>query len=279
VSITRPPRLLVITPTLGDSPWLAETIASVASHAGPRVLHVLVCPAGRVEGLARSHPGVRVVADSGRRGVYPAINDGWRALADKEWDWFTWLNDDDFLLPGFRSALSLASMPSMGRCPWIYGGIRLLGDDGRSLGSLAVCRREEDIGPLVDQGISPLNQQGMLIPREWLLELGGLREDLLICADFDLWLRALQAGARFCHAGAELAAFRLRPGQISGDEKRHRSEFLSVATRLRPRRSSLARRTLALLRFRLGNTPLYLRRLLLTRRLRGMALLRQEPTR
>ena len=67
-------KLLVVTPTLGDSPWLTETVESVARcAAGAR--HVLVTRADRVTELAARFPEAQVVAESGA-GMYAAINAG-----------------------------------------------------------------------------------------------------------------------------------------------------------------------------------------------------------
>jgi Ca2+-binding RTX toxin-like protein len=67
-------KLLVVTPTLGESPWLEETISSVAAVAGAPE-HVLVAPADKVAALARRYPRVAVVAEPGG-GMYAAINAG-----------------------------------------------------------------------------------------------------------------------------------------------------------------------------------------------------------
>lgn len=276
-----PPRLLVVTPTLGESPWLGDTVLSVARHAGPGARHVLVCPEVKADRLARRFPELTVLPELGRPGLYSAINDGWRLSTDKPWDWFTWINDDDLLLPGFSAALQAAaeSGPSDGLRPWFYGGLRLIDEDSNSLGRLALCRRPGDIGPLVDCGVSPLNQQGMLIPRAWMEHLEGLREDLRICADFDLWLRAHCEGADFRPVPGELAAFRLRAGQVSADLDRHRREFLETAARLRPSPAPGIARLAALTRFRFDNLGTYLGRLLRTGRLGGLALLDNERRR
>ena len=95
-------KILVITPTLGESPWLAETVASVATLAAPHE-HVLVAPAATVPALAARFPGVTVTAEPGG-GMYAAINAG--VAAAREWDAFTYINDDDLLLPGFAAAVA-----------------------------------------------------------------------------------------------------------------------------------------------------------------------------
>jgi len=251
--------ILVVTPTLGRSPWLAATVASVAGALGTRAAHVLVAPGDEADRLRRVYPQCAVIGDTVRRGVYPAINLGLVHAPDPNWEWFTWINDDDMFLPGFARHADRALQFGGRRpdAPWMYGPVRLGNAEGDDLGRLAIARCPGDIVGLAQSGINPLNQQGLLVPRVWVERLGPIREDLRICADVDFWLRAAVAGAPFRRSAEDLALFRLRRGQISGDEGRHRQEFAEVVTQLTgaPRRSaSLA---LARLRFRLGNLAVY----------------------
>src|SRR4051812_6367293 len=94
--------LLVVTPTLGESPFLDQTVASI--EAQPlHIEHVIATPGRKVAELAARYPDATVVADAGRLGgIYGAINAGIQAASAKfKWDWFTYINDDDTLLPGF----------------------------------------------------------------------------------------------------------------------------------------------------------------------------------
>ena len=57
-------RLLVLTPTLGTSPYLDETVRSIERLEWP-IEHVLVCPVGKIAELARRFP--RAACRRGRR--------------------------------------------------------------------------------------------------------------------------------------------------------------------------------------------------------------------
>lgn len=98
-------KILVVTPTLGESPWLAETVASVAALRIPGA-HVLVAPEAAVGKLAARFPGVTVVPEPGG-GMYAAVNAGLAAV--QGWEAFTYINDDDLLLPGFTAVVERAS--------------------------------------------------------------------------------------------------------------------------------------------------------------------------
>jgi GT2 family glycosyltransferase len=255
-------QLLVVTPTLGRSRWLAQTINSVRNHAGQHAVHLLVAPPEVVADLNRRFPHCLVVPDRMRRGVYPAINQG-LAASPSGWKWFTWLNDDDELLPGFSRHLA-AAIEHDGEsrdAPWFYGRVRIANGADEDLGSLAVARSPGDLSALAQSRVSPLNQQGLLAPRAWVDVLGRLREDLSICADVDFWLRAVEGGARFTYTGGPVALFRLRPGQISGSLKLHRSEFREAVEGAVTRPCGAFRRRFARARFRVANTFVYANRI------------------
>lgn len=251
--------LLVVTPTLGRSPWLDRTVESVTATAGTFAHHVLVAPPDRLADLQRRFPSCTVVADRVARGVYPAINAGIAAAAGWSWEWFTWINDDDELAPGFTPHLDRALQHNarLFDAPWFFGPVQLRDGRDADLGGLAVARTAADILPLLQSDISPLNQQGLLAPRAWVDRLGSLREDLRICADLDFWLRAVVGGARFRCSPETVAIFRLRAGQISGDVGRHQAEFRAVVRALVPEPVSDLSRFTARARFRFDNLSTY----------------------
>ncbi len=255
------PALLVVTPTLGESPWLSRTVESVAHYAGANTRHILVAPESRADELHARFPHCIIVADRVRRGVYPAINQGIAAALAESWEYFTWLNDDDAFAPGFSRHLARALLCDPEENIWFYGGVRLRGPSDENLGHLPIARFTNDIVPLAEAGINPLNQQGMLVPRPALMQLGNIREDLRICGDVDFWLRGLRDGARFRLTGATVAEFRLRKGQISGDVEAHRREFARAVAGVFAGRSGPLRRALARTRFRAGNAFVYLERI------------------
>jgi hypothetical protein len=222
-----------------------------------------------------------VVVDSVARGVYPAINLGLAGAPDPQWQWFTWINDDDELKPGFVRHLARALVHDGRRmdATWAYGQVQLSNGDADDLGRLAVARRPADILALAQSGVNPLNQQGMLAPRAWVDRCGPLREDLAICADVDFWLRALVGGAKFRFDSETVALFRLREGQISADVSRHREEFGQVVRALSWHPRGAAARWIARVRFRLGNAGVYAGRIQRCGWKGGFALLEQPVRR
>lgn len=258
MSVPRP-CLLVITPTLGDSPYLAATVASVAAQSA-EIRHVLAVPAPKVEALQARFPQVRVCRDAGREGaIYGALNAGLEAAARERWDWFTYINDDDLLLPGF-SAMFGRELASGEPADVAYGDVELIDGAGKPVSRITIERNPEWIPALLQQGISPLMQQGMVFRRAVVEQLGRFDTRYRLCADLDFWLRAYTRGARFRAHALRIAQFRLRAGQLSGDTDMTDREQADIVQRHLTEPVPPLRRQLARWRYRWCNLPRYVAR-------------------
>ncbi|MFT3830059.1 MAG: glycosyltransferase [Opitutaceae bacterium] len=198
----------VVVPTLGRSPWLTETVASLGTVPGEVFF---VTPTDAVAMAGPVPPKVVRVTDLGS-GLYPALNAGFRAAGN--WGIGTWINDDDRLVPGgFGQALALLeSRPDLAA---VFGRVALIDQAGRFLAAIPVARSGDDLGPLLAAGVIPLAQPGTLFRREVFDQLGGLDETLRLAGDMDFFGRALAAGFRFGFADAIVAEFRVHRGQLS----------------------------------------------------------------
>jgi len=261
-------KLLVITPTLGTSAWLAETLAAVAALGGA-VRHVLVCPPAAAGRLRARAPAVEIIPDD-RPGVYAALNRGLQAGG--EWEAFTWINDDDILLPGgIRAADALlAASPA---CDVVYGRVDYFSGSGAGLGPLPVEDKPARLPALFAAGVPGLTQHGTLVRRTAAERLGLLDEQYRLAADFDYWARALTAGLSFAHVPQPVARYRLRPGQLSGEVDRAAAEIGESARRHFPGTSLLGAAGTRL-RFRLRHLSDLGRRWQLTGCVRSAALYR-----
>lgn len=252
-------RLLIVTPTLGESALLDATVASVARQPA-EIVHLLVAPARRVPELQRRFPNTTVVPDAGRTGgLYGALNAA-LTVAPEGWDWFSYINDDDLLLPGTSEMLGrhwqAGSRPSV-----LYGDVDLIDADGQVLCQVTTERAPRWIGPLLQRGISPLMQQGMLVHRDVMRHVRGFDTRYRLCADLDFWLRAYVSGADFRHYPIKVAQFRLRPGQLSGATAVTEREQADIVRRHLPVLRPAWERQWAWWRYRWMNLPRYVRRL------------------
>jgi len=129
-------RLLVVTPTLGVSTYLEDTVRGVTSLQIPFV-HVLSCPGPMVAKLQARFPHAIVVADAGKEaGLYGAINIALRA-AGEDWQWFTYINDDDELGPGF-SEVAQRHFAKENPEPVVYGNVRVIDESGGTISLLTL---------------------------------------------------------------------------------------------------------------------------------------------
>jgi hypothetical protein len=251
-------RLLVVTPTLGVSAYLEDTVRGVTSLKIP-FLHFISCPAPLASSLQERFPHASVVADAGKEaGLYGAINIALRA-AGEDWDWFTYINDDDELAPDF-SVVAQRHFARPDPEPVVYGNVRVIDDNGQTISFLTTENSPRFIPALLRAGISPLNQQGMLFRRDIVRELVEFNTKYRICADLDFWARALAAGHRFRYYPVEVGRFRMRRGQISGDVDLTIREQDEIARRLFPNAGGALNCLVAKWRYRLRNLPRYLAR-------------------
>jgi hypothetical protein len=250
--------LLIVTPTLGQSPFLDRTVAGILALPVP-FKHFMVCPASVVGDLTGRFPHATVFADAGREaGLYGAINIALEA-AGEDWEWFTYINDDDELGPDFgRMAQRHFGAPSPE--PVVYGKVRLIDEQNGTLGFVTLERRPAFIPTVLRAGISPLNQQGMLFHRDVVRELRQFDTKYRLCADLDFWARALAAGHTFRYYPEEVGRFRIRRGQISGDVNVTKREQDEIARRHFPGAGGALNGFMAKWRYRVCNLPNYLAR-------------------
>lgn len=249
-------KTLVVTPTLGHSPWLPETVASVAALA-VQCTHVLVAPADQVGGLKKQFPAATIVAEpAGGAGMYAAINAG--AAVAGDWDLLTYLNDDDVLLPNF-AAVARCAAAAGDRPLIIYGGVRLIDSRGRRLGEIPISRRPAHHRALYAERLEPVYQHGTGVTRAAWAQLGGFDATLRYCGDSEFFARACVSGVpAVCASRAPVAAFRLRAGQLTKNRAAMNAERARVDAMLGLRDGPTGReRRWARWVFRLSNLPIY----------------------
>ncbi|MDQ5979925.1 MAG: hypothetical protein QG602_2900 [Verrucomicrobiota bacterium] len=250
-------RILVITPTLGSSPWLDETMSSVARFQ-PMCRHVLVTPSAQVEALAKRFPAATVVPEPGG-GMYAAINAG--LTVPVEWDGFTYINDDDLLLPRFaRVVAGLRENPTGA----VYGGVKLIGTKGQPLGAIPISPFPAMNRRLYAQRVEPVYQHGTLFSRHLYEKMGGFDDSFRFCGDTEYMARACVAGLPFrCATMRAVAAFRLRAGQLTKNLPVMQVESDRAHAKLSlPAPRLTWRHRWARLVFRSANLPVYFERVL-----------------
>ena len=250
-------KILIITATRGDSPWFDSTIESVAMlrRQGVPLVWVVIGPIDSIEGYRNRVTVDRVIAER-NKGLYAALNQAISDMADTYWTHFTYINDDDGLMPGF---IDLCRFASTGHGDVYYGNIDYVDMHGATIGSVSIARYPADCLPLLSKGIAPFSQQGMLMSRTLLERIGLFDLRFSHVGDAYLWVRCFEFGARFCYVPTTCAFYRIRPGQLSNAvELMHDQNQLVTkhAAEIRPIKFS----SIALALFRFSNFLNVLRR-------------------
>jgi GT2 family glycosyltransferase len=269
-------KILVVTPTLGKSPFLKNTLMGLRPVA--EICYYLVVGPSSVYGDVRNSMSEfgdldwQFVAEPPSTvSLYSAINNAIEACRFRDWDFFTYINDDDFF--GFEFSFVLRKhLEEFPNC-FAFGNVHIINDAGFRFTSIPVETNPSWFEALLSQGISPLNQQGMIVPRELWDKLGGFRTEYKLCADLDFWLRAHRMGWPFKYYPFEVGCFRIREGQLSGDTKKLEAEIAEVVARDAPRKIGWLEKFYARWQFRILNASIYIRRLLTGHRIRGMEIM------
>jgi GT2 family glycosyltransferase len=253
-------KLLIVTPTLGRSPHLHETVACINGLEIP-IYHILACPKSQISELKRRFPRSSVVCDQGEEaGLYGAINAG-LAAAQESWDFFTYLNDDDLFGNDFAAMFKRHGVPSHLNTVG-FGCISNIDGSGRRVMGMTVGPDVRQYPALLQSGVSPTGQQGMVFGRNVVEAIGMYSTRYKVCGDLDYWCRAMSAGFRFIFYPLEAGQFRVHEGQISGDVSTLRSELKCVTSANFPRQTAFLRKQWAKVVFRIYNLRRYSERIL-----------------
>ena len=179
----------------------------------------------------------------------------------KPWDFFTYLNDDDLLGRDFTTMFKRHCIP--GHLNTVgFGCISNIDRSGRKLMRMTVGPDVRQYPALLQIGISPTGQQGMVFGRKVVEEIGSYSTRYKVCGDLDYWCRAMAAGFRFVFYPLEAGQFRVHEGQISGDVTTLREELRLVTNANFPKQTPFPRKQWAKIAFRIYNLRRYWERVL-----------------
>lgn len=202
------PPILVVIPTLGiRRDWFVASVRSILSQEGVDVRIRVVAPSKANLRSLCSALGVELI-EYDRRGLSAAINRGWEGADDFEY--VTWLGDDDLLSPGSLSATA-AEMTHHPSASIVYGAVRYIDANGRTLW---LQRPGRFAGWYLRYGKNLLPQQGSLLRRSAVRSVGGINESYKSAMDQDLFSRLIDSGG-YRYVRYEVAAFRLHESNIT----------------------------------------------------------------
>lgn len=248
-------RILVVTPTLGVRGSLDKTIESVKRFK-ISVDHVLVAPKDNVETLREKY-ALRVIPESegNPKGIYAALNTAFEALIG-DYDYMTFINDDDYWLPNFSS---LIDSIETGVWDMVYARTCFVDEKGNFLSEQTSCPWFTWFGSLLKRkGIVILTQQATIIKTSLFQQLSGFDTSYKLVADTKFWLGAsLISDLKVKYIDKVVAAYCVQEGQLSSDVNLQQTE----TERLLEEFPGLHEASLwQYLAYRLYNWRIYLRR-------------------
>lgn len=226
-------RVCIVIPSRNAREFLDQTLFSLVSQAGPFRLHIHVQDGESSDGTLEAAEAWRLRLQAGHvpvlceeiamstaseadAGMYDAINKGFTKLQAEPGDLMAWLNADDVLLPG-AVRFAMDRMRQFPEIAWM--GSRPSEADA---GMVTTKIHEPQVYPskTLAAGLHDgrhlrfVMQEGSFW-RGWLWrEAGGLRPDLRLAGDFDLWRRFASITPLYT-ADVVLAVHRRHAGQLS----------------------------------------------------------------
>ena len=137
---------------------------------------------------ALSDPRLRVLRHGTSQGVAQARNHG---MADATGEWIAFLDDDDIWSPHkLRAQVDAADAAGAG---FAYAGAVHLDLEGRVLKAEHAPAPDELADELATHNAMPAGSSNVVVRADLLRRVGGFDERLFQLADWDLWLRLVEA--------------------------------------------------------------------------------------
>jgi glycosyltransferase involved in cell wall biosynthesis len=208
----------VVIPAYNVAPYIGDTLRSVfAQTLG--IVEVIVVNDGSpdTEDLERTLAPYReriVYVTQENRGVSAARNHGIRLATG---DFVAFLDGDDEWLPHYLADQLSRAAADPGAAVF-YGDAEIFGDPpeaGRHFMERSPSSGQVDFLSLATQRCTVMTTA--MVRRDLFSRIGVLDEQLRSSEDFDLWLRAANAGASFNYTSRVLSRYRRRANGLSAD--------------------------------------------------------------
>lgn len=196
------PLFSCVIPVKGDRPFFKDALASLEAQGMGEGLEVII-QEGTTEGTECTEETERTEIPKGLNvqwfrerdvGQSDALNKG---FAKAKGEWLFWLNVDDVLLPGALmkvKQLLHSSTPPLTTLNWIAGNQLLVDDAGKVL-KCSVGNGWHNW--LYRNAVPHVYGPSAFFRRELFEKVGGFDANLKYCMDWELWIRFMQAGAKF----------------------------------------------------------------------------------
>ena len=200
------PSISIVTPSYNQGQFLEETICSILDQ-GYSNLEYIIIDGGSMDNsvdiIRKYEKHIDYWVSESDRGQSHAINKGIQRCTG---DIFNWINSDDLLKPGALRAVAEAWRSSPGTI--VSGNAELFNDSGTFKHTKASGQTLRNFVRFWEADDFGWAQQSTFVPLADLKALGGVREDLTYCMDYNMMVRLLQRGLAFTYVDESLAGFR-----------------------------------------------------------------------
>ncbi|HMK21879.1 MAG TPA: glycosyltransferase [Terriglobales bacterium] len=204
----------ILIPCFNAERWIAQAIQSALGQTWAEK-EVIVVDDGSRDGSLNIIKGFgeRIRWETGpNRGANVARN---RLLELARGEWLHYLDADDYLLP-LKIEKQMRFLKEHPECDILCSPMRVVhcSDHGVIEGEVLAIPEFHDPWTLLAQWrLSPAG--GSLWKREALIRVNGWKPDQPCCQEFELYLRLLQSGARFCYFEECHAVYRHFSNQVT----------------------------------------------------------------
>lgn len=201
------PRISIVTPSFNQGRFIEETIRSILLQGYPNLEYIIMDGGSQdktVEIIKRYENKITFWASEKDRGQSHAINNG---LARCTGDIFNWINSDDLLMP--RALWAVAEAWTRQRGTIVSGNIEFFNQEGSYECSRACGQTLRNFVRFWERGEFGWGQPSTFLPLNAVRAVGGIREHLKYCMDYDLMVRLLACGTPVTYLDQTLARFRL----------------------------------------------------------------------
>ena len=211
LAAARLPRLVVVTPSYQQAPFIGQTMRSVLDQEGVQIEYV-VQDGGSTDGsvavIERYADRLAHWESTRDKGQADAIVRGFGKAGAGTDDIMMYLNSDDIMMPGAARFVA-EYFARHAEVDAVYGHRVLIDPAGNEVGRWLTPRQRSDDLRLVDH----VPQETLIWRRRIWDRVGGINPAFQFALDWDLLLRFQAAGARVARLPWFLGGFRIHPQQ------------------------------------------------------------------
>jgi glycosyltransferase involved in cell wall biosynthesis len=201
------PRITIVTPSFNQAKYLPETIESILSQDYLNLEYIIIdggSTDGSVDIIKKYESHLSYWVSEKDSGQSEAINKGFKKATG---DLFNWINSDDILFPGalHRIAQAHVKHPEAD----LIVGAQARGDSEGRIFKVSVPPCRFAIRP--EHWVLPLGQQSTFVSARAYRRVRGVREDLHISMDMDLYYRIYSTGGKPVLANGMVGMIRKHP--------------------------------------------------------------------